>query len=262
MNLTTRPAIRNDRPGLLDLYQHLVPGDDRPTMDNAAQVFERFLSCEGSVKFGGEAGGVLIASCTLVVVPNLTRGGRPYGLIENVVAHGHFRKRGFGKQVLAAASSAAWNAGCYKVMLMTGSTRPETRRFYLDAGFEQSKTGFQMRRIAARPETATAVAGRRRNDECLIIAPFGTHDLENLILRPASTAPQKMSAFDARIRAKGWRTRWPQVQVVRPGGSEDTGARHRAKLSRSSRPDRSRAGCYRFLCAVSASSSRAAGRCS
>jgi len=151
--LTIRPATRSDLPGLLDLYQHLAPGDDRTTMGNAAQVFERFLYYEGSAIFVGEAGGVLVASCTLVVVPNLTHGGRPYGLIENVVTHGHFRKRGFGKQVLAAASSAAWDAGCYKVMLMTGSTNPETLRFYLDAGFEQSKTGFQMRRIAARPES-------------------------------------------------------------------------------------------------------------
>jgi len=106
-----------------------------------------------SAIFVVEVGGVLVASCTLIVVPNLTRGGRPYGLIENVVTHAHFRKRGFGKQVLAAASSAAWDAGCYKVILMTGSTKPETLKFYAEAGFEQSKTGFQMRRIAARAES-------------------------------------------------------------------------------------------------------------
>jgi len=64
------------------------------------------------------------------------------------------------------------------------------------------------------PETATAVAVVRRGDACLIVAPFGTHDLANLILRPTSTAEHKISAFDARIRAKGWRTRWPLVQVV------------------------------------------------
>lgn len=45
--------------------------------------------------------------------------------------------------------ATAWEAGCYKVMLMTGSKRPETLRFYADAGFEQSKTGFQIRRPPA-----------------------------------------------------------------------------------------------------------------
>jgi GNAT superfamily N-acetyltransferase len=75
-------------------------------------------------------------------------------LIENVVTHGDFRKRGYGKQILNSAATAAWNAGCYKVMLMTGSGKPETLKFYLDAGFEQSKTGFQMRKLPIRPETS------------------------------------------------------------------------------------------------------------
>jgi GNAT superfamily N-acetyltransferase len=40
-------------------------------------------------------------------VPNLTRGGSPYALIENVVTHHDFRKRGFGKQILNFALAAA-----------------------------------------------------------------------------------------------------------------------------------------------------------
>ena len=107
----------------------------------------------GSVILVGEFGGRLAASCSLVVVPNLTRGGSSYGLIENVVTHSDYRKRGFGRQLLTAASDAAWQAGCYKVMLMTGSKKPETLNFYGSAGFEQSKTGFQKRRIPTRIET-------------------------------------------------------------------------------------------------------------
>lgn len=84
-----------------------------------------------------------------MVIPNLTRGGRPYALIENVVTHADHRQRGHGRALLHAAVAAAWEAGCYKVMLMTGSKRPETLRFYADAGFEQSKTGFQIRRPPA-----------------------------------------------------------------------------------------------------------------
>jgi hypothetical protein len=48
---------------------------------------------------------------------------------------------------LASALKAAWDANCYKVMLATGSPKPETLRFYESAGFERGgKTFFQARR--------------------------------------------------------------------------------------------------------------------
>ncbi|PKA43229.1 GNAT family N-acetyltransferase [Rhizobium sullae] len=148
--LDTREANRRDLPALIELYQHLAEGDEQPSLDLAEEVFERFKAYEGSAIIVGQTAGVLAASCTLIVVPNLTRGGRPYGLIENVVTHSDFRNRGFGKQVLLQAVDLAWKADCYKAMLMTGSKKRETLDFYLGAGFEQSKTGFQMRRVAAR----------------------------------------------------------------------------------------------------------------
>jgi len=82
----------------------------------------------------------------------LTRGGKPYALIENVVTRADFRNRGFGKLVLQAAMERVWEADCYKVMLMTGSKKPSTLSFYMAVGFEQSKTGFQIRRTAPRED--------------------------------------------------------------------------------------------------------------
>jgi len=107
---------------------------------------------EGSVILIGLVGTELATSCTLAVIPNLTRGGAPYALIENVVTHAEHRSRGFGKAILEAAIGRAWDAGCYKVMLMTGSKRPWTLAFYEAAGFEPSKTGFQIRRHPVRSE--------------------------------------------------------------------------------------------------------------
>lgn len=154
---TTSHKIRNagqqDVTALIELYQHLAPGDEKPELSLANDVFERFHAYAGSAIIVAEIDGALVASCTLVVVPNLTKGGKPYGLIENVVTHYDFRKRGLGKGILQFASHAAWEAGCYKVMLMTGSKKPETVAFYLAAGFEQSKTGFQKRRVPPRAET-------------------------------------------------------------------------------------------------------------
>ncbi|KQZ93544.1 hypothetical protein ASD74_15490 [Rhizobium sp. Root564] len=147
-----RAAQKSDLPALLDLYQHLSPGDQSPYLPDAEAIFDQFLAYPGSVIVLCEIGSVLVGSCVLVVIPNLTRGGRPYALIENVVTHGDFRRQGIGKRVLDFATALAWQAGCYKAMLMTGSTRPETHAFYRSAGFEPSKTGFQKRQLSARVE--------------------------------------------------------------------------------------------------------------
>ena len=88
-------------------------------------------------------GDLLVASCTLsvAVIPNLTRGARPYGLVENVVTRAEYHRRGIGTRVLQHALSLAWDRRCYKVMLSTG--RDEAHTFYKQAGFTKgTKTSF------------------------------------------------------------------------------------------------------------------------
>lgn len=141
-----RTATQDDLPALLALYRKLHPSDAALSVEDAAEILDRYRRYVGSEVFLGIEEGALVATCALVVIPNLTRGGLPYGLIENVVTDPDNRKRGYGKAMLQAATAAAWRHECYKVMLLTGSTNPATIRFYGDAGFEQTKTGFQIRR--------------------------------------------------------------------------------------------------------------------
>ena len=150
--MVIRHALSGDLPQLLALYPHLNPSDPIPSLEVAHRRLEALQKYPGSAVFIGIVDASTIASCTLVVIPNLTRGGQPYGLIENVVTHAQHRGRGYGKQVLRAAVMAAWDADCYKVMLMTGSKDPATLAFYASAGFEQSKTGFQVRRLPSRAQ--------------------------------------------------------------------------------------------------------------
>jgi GNAT superfamily N-acetyltransferase len=150
--LKIRHAIPNDIGRLLKLYSHLIPDEEPCSTDLANKSFAEFLRYAGSAILLGEIDKILIASCAVVIVPNLTRGGAPYALIENVVTHTDYRGMGHGKAILEAASQLAWENACYKVMLMTGSQNSSTLEFYERAGFEQSKTGFQKRRRAVRSE--------------------------------------------------------------------------------------------------------------
>lgn len=143
--LKIREATQADLEGLLKLYLHLTPNNVPYSKGNAADIFAKFLTYDGSAVLLGEVGNELVASCTLVVIPNLTRGGKPYGLIENVVTRFDHRRCGYGKLMLDAATDRAWDRDCYKVMLMTGSKEVGTLAFYEEAGFKQSKTGFQKR---------------------------------------------------------------------------------------------------------------------
>ena len=104
------------------------------------------MELNGSVILLSETDGAIVTSCTLAIIPNLTHCGKPYALIENVVTHSDHHGLGFATALLDAASAHAWDHGCYKIMLMTGSKDKSTLSFYEQAGFVQSKTGFQKRR--------------------------------------------------------------------------------------------------------------------
>lgn len=148
--MEVRIADREDVPKVLGLYRQLNPDDEEMAADEAMKNLDLLKRYPGSDVFVGCVADDLVATCTLVVIPNLTRGGAPYALIENVVTDAAHRNKGYGKAVLKEAIAAAWRADCYKIMLLTGSTQPAVHQFYRNAGFEQNKTGFQMRRIPSR----------------------------------------------------------------------------------------------------------------
>jgi GNAT superfamily N-acetyltransferase len=142
-----RPAAEDDLPEVLNLYRHLHPHDPELETAAAVRVWSRLLASGFITMIVAQAAERLVSSCTLAMVPNLSRGGRSYGVIENVVTHAHYRRLGLGRRVLAHALDVAWQAGCYKVLLATGSKRESTLRFYEQAGFHRGgKTYFEVRR--------------------------------------------------------------------------------------------------------------------
>ena len=129
---------------LLDLYTHLHEDDpDVSQNEGLNRLWYEICNDPNLYYLAIEENGILVSSCTLVIIKNLTRNLRPYGLIEHVVTHSEFRKRGLGTMVLQEAIAIAKQNNCYKVMLLTSSKKEETLRFYDRAGLQRGiKTGF------------------------------------------------------------------------------------------------------------------------
>jgi GNAT superfamily N-acetyltransferase len=141
-----RPARDTDLAMVLELYRHLNPKDVPLDLSRADAAWSALLASPLTTVFVADRGELLAATCILAIVPNLTRGGRSFGVIENVVTHASQRRTGVGRALMTAALDAAWEAGCYKVMLASGRDEG-TLRFYETCGFRRGgKTFSEARR--------------------------------------------------------------------------------------------------------------------
>ena len=82
-----RMALRDEVPALLGLYRHLSPEDAPCDVSTALKNFDRIGAYPGSGILVATRGDAIVGSVTMILVPNLTRGGAPYVLVENVVTH-------------------------------------------------------------------------------------------------------------------------------------------------------------------------------
>src|SRR6476619_5565163 len=103
MEPAVRLACAKDLSGVLDLFKVSEVSLSADPRSRAEQIWQETLRRPGVSVFLSEAGDTIVATCMLVVVPNLLRSGRQHGFIENVVTHPDFRGHGYGTAVMAAA---------------------------------------------------------------------------------------------------------------------------------------------------------------
>jgi GNAT superfamily N-acetyltransferase len=142
-----REARSGDFDGVIRLYRQLHPEDPILVDGSDMAAFEQILGSPGLHLFVLERDRVVVATTYLNVIPNVTRSASPYAVIENVVVEESLRGTGLGKQIMDGTVRAAWEAGCYKAMLMTGSRDPATHAFYRACGFSpDAKSAYLARR--------------------------------------------------------------------------------------------------------------------
>ncbi|HJO92961.1 MAG TPA: GNAT family N-acetyltransferase [Victivallales bacterium] len=135
-------AEEKDLEGVLNLYQHYNhPIPPLPNCKTTLNHWNEILENKNILFFIGKSNGKIVASCFLMIIPQMARQGMPYGLIENVITHPDYRKSGYASQLLQHSIQAAWKHNCFQVMLLTGNK--ETHKFYTKNGFTKDrKTGF------------------------------------------------------------------------------------------------------------------------
>lgn len=138
-----REANREDLQALLELYLYLHETSAPEHSPHLASVWEQILQDKNHHLIVSEVDGAIVSSCVCVVIPNLTRGVRPYAFVENVVTHADHRGKGYATQCLDYAKALAKQRNCYKMMLLTGSKDQKTLDFYTHAGYNcADKTAF------------------------------------------------------------------------------------------------------------------------
>ena len=129
--------------GMMKLYTELHNNPIPEKDERVLSIWNRIINDKDHHIIVAEEDGVIAASCVCVIIPNLTRGQRPYAFIENVVTASAFRRRGLATACLNYAKDIAVRENCYKMMLLTGSKEEGTLRFYEKAGYNSSdKTAF------------------------------------------------------------------------------------------------------------------------
>ncbi len=148
-----REANETDFERLRELYGQLNPNDPELQHGEDRAVFERILAtCNLHLFVFEDDDGEVQGTCYLNVIPNMSRAASPYGIIENVVTEKTLRGKGIGKAIVGHALGFAWDRGCYKVMLQTGSRRASTHNFYEACGFRaDDKFAFVARPPENRP---------------------------------------------------------------------------------------------------------------
>lgn len=144
MSEVIRLARYEELKEILKLYRQLQPNDlDVSNNSELKDVWDSIYKDPNLYCIVAEVDGKVVSSCNIAIIKNLTRNLRPYGLIENVVTDLNYRKKGYATKALNFALDIAKKNNCYKVMLLSGSKREETLRFYETVGFERNvKTGF------------------------------------------------------------------------------------------------------------------------
>jgi GNAT superfamily N-acetyltransferase len=142
--LLVRRAVAEDLPDLLALLAQLHEEEaPQSVSEELSATFAEILASRMRALLVASRDGALVGTLDLLVVANLTRGGRPWAGIENVVVDAACRRRGVGRALISVAVDVAREAGCSKLQLISREERGPAHELYIRSGFTDPVRGFR-----------------------------------------------------------------------------------------------------------------------
>ena len=113
--MNVRIATKNDLPGILNIYKELNPEDNELDLCKAETIWNKIESKNTTLYLVAIENQVIVGTCNISIIENLTRNGMPYGIIENVITSINYRRKGIGKKLIEKAVELTKNSNCYKM---------------------------------------------------------------------------------------------------------------------------------------------------
>jgi GNAT superfamily N-acetyltransferase len=141
-----RDARREDVPEIVALLADdaIGAGREGPADDAYYTAFELIAADPRNRLLVAEAGGRIVGTLQLTMIPGLSRHGMLRGQIEGVRVSSGQRGQGLGGRMIRWAVEAAREQGCGLVQLTSDKRRPDAVRFYQSLGFTASHEGLKL----------------------------------------------------------------------------------------------------------------------
>lgn len=145
MNLAIRDAELRDFPQVRELYRLLdfYPEEEQP-FDQLEQQFMRHKHYPDYRIFVAEMDNTVVGTFALIIIESAAHGGKPFGIVEDVVVSNSWQGQGIGKKMMLFAMQFCQTKGCYKLALSSHLQRNEAHQFYESLGFTKHGFSFQI----------------------------------------------------------------------------------------------------------------------
>lgn len=143
MKAAIREVQERDLPLILPLYAQLGEDDGRILpLAEARQIYRRLQAYPDYRLYLADLAGQAVGVLALLIMDHLGHLGAPVAVVEDLVVHQDYRRRGIGRELLLFAMAQARAKGCYKMALTSNMNRLGAHAFYERLGWRRHGYSF------------------------------------------------------------------------------------------------------------------------